>query len=107
MVGAVGIEIASRISKTHRNKALPAAPKVNCCQMLPNPVVGLESPKSLRDIRLGPCAPSTPGLNAHSSHGQRFVDVAALLVASNGSAACVRFLNEVVAVVGEDARARG
>jgi hypothetical protein len=45
MVGAVGIEIASQISKPHRNKALPAAPKVSCCQMLPNPVVRLEVPK--------------------------------------------------------------
>jgi hypothetical protein len=40
LVGAVGIEIASQISKPHRTKALPAAPKGNCCQMLPRQDVG-------------------------------------------------------------------
>ena len=40
LVGAVGIEIASQISKPHRTKALLAAPKRNCCQMLPRQNVG-------------------------------------------------------------------
>jgi hypothetical protein len=40
MVGAVGIEIASQISKPHRNKVLPTAPTVNCCQMLPTQLSG-------------------------------------------------------------------
>src|SRR5258706_10432108 len=31
-----GNRIASQISKPHRIKALAAAPRVNCCQMLPN-----------------------------------------------------------------------
>jgi hypothetical protein len=35
LVGAVGIEIASLISKSHRTKALPTALSFNCCQLLP------------------------------------------------------------------------
>ena len=35
MVGAVGIEIASLIYKSHRTKALPTALGFNCCQLLP------------------------------------------------------------------------
>src|SRR5216683_2408490 len=43
LVGAVGIEFASQISKPHRNKALPAAPTINCCQMLPTRFSGYAS----------------------------------------------------------------
>src|SRR5262245_16108044 len=44
LVGAVGIEIASQISKPHRTEALPAAPKGNCCQMLPRQNVPVVPP---------------------------------------------------------------
>jgi hypothetical protein len=50
LVGAVGIEFASLIYKSHRTKALPTALGFNCCQMLPTKLCTRPPLPELRDL---------------------------------------------------------